>query len=115
MDDLTEMLKGVLEGCVLQILHHRESYGYEIVKALNQAGFESVADGTVYPILIRLEKKRLVDVARVRSEMGPPRKVYTLNNAGVHALTGFWERWEFVASRLESIKHDKHNKEDRDG
>lgn len=110
MDDLTEMLKGVLEGCVLQILHHQESYGYEIVKELNQAGFDSVADGTVYPILIRLEKKRLVDVARVRSEMGPPRKVYTLNDAGVHALASYWERWDFIASRLELIKNNQQDK-----
>lgn len=107
MEDLTEMLKGVLEGCVLQILRHRESYGYEIVKALNQAGFGTVSDGTVYPILLRLEKKKLVDVARVRSDMGPPRKVYTLNDDGVQALASFWERWEFVASRLDVIKQDK--------
>jgi Predicted transcriptional regulators len=111
MDDLTEMLKGVLEGCVLQILRHQESYGYEIVKALNQVGFESVADGTVYPILIRLEKKQLVDVARVRSDMGPPRKVYTLNDDGVRALASYWERWDFIASRLELIKNNQQDQE----
>lgn len=111
MDDLTEMLKGVLEGCVLQILRHQESYGYEIVKALNQVGFDSVADGTVYPILIRLEKKQLVDVARVRSEMGPPRKVYTLNDDGVRALASYWERWDFIASRLELIKNNQQDQE----
>lgn len=111
MDDLTEMLKGVLEGCVLQILRHQESYGYEIVKALNQVGFDSVADGTVYPILIRLEKKQLVDVARVRSELGPPRKVYTLNDDGVRALASYWERWDFIASRLGLIKNNQQDQE----
>jgi DNA-binding PadR family transcriptional regulator len=106
VDELTEILKGVLEGCVLQILAHRESYGYQIVKALHQAGFTSASDGTVYPILMRLEKRKTVDVARVRSELGPPRKVYTLNAAGVRALASFWERWEFVSSRLELIRED---------
>lgn len=56
MDNLTEMLKGVLEGCVLEIISRKETYGYEIVKTLNALGFEDVVEGTVYTILIRLEK-----------------------------------------------------------
>ncbi len=104
MDDLTELLKGVLEGCVLQLLDRGDNYGYEIVRALNQAGFESVSEGTVYPILLRLEKKHLVDVTKSRSEMGPPRKVYTLNDAGRAALASFWERWEFVTTRLTAMR-----------
>lgn len=107
MDDLTELLKGVLEGAVLQILSRGSNHGYEIVKALNQVGFTSVSEGTVYPILLRLEKKGLVEVDRVRSELGPPRKIYTLNADGRTALDEFWLRWEFVASRLHSIKENE--------
>jgi len=106
MDDLTELLKGVLEGAVLQILSRQENYGYEIVRALNQAGFASVSEGTVYPILVRLEKKQWVDVAKVRSDLGPPRKIYTLNAAGLAALASFWQRWEFVSERLVGLKED---------
>ena len=65
MDDLTELLKGVLEGAVLQVLARGSNHGYEIVRALNSVGFTSVAEGTVYPILMRLEKKRLVEVTKV--------------------------------------------------
>ncbi len=107
MDDLTELLKGVLEGAVLQILSRGSNHGYEIVKALNQVGFTSVSEGTVYPILLRLEKKGLVEVDRVRSELGPPRKIYTLNADGRTALETFWLRWDFVASRLHSIKENE--------
>ncbi len=107
MDDLTELLKGVLEGAVLQILSRGSNHGYEIVKALNQVGFTSVSEGTVYPILLRLEKKGLVEVDRVRSELGPPRKIYTLNADGRTALDEFWLRWDFVASRLHSIKENE--------
>lgn len=106
MDDLTELLKGVLEGAVLQILARGGNYGYEIVRALNQIGFESVSEGTVYPILVRLEKKHLVDVAKKRSELGPPRKIYTLNAAGRAELKSFWQRWEFVSGRLDRIKKE---------
>jgi len=107
MDDLTELLKGVLEGAVLQVLSRGSNHGYEIVKALNSVGFTSVAEGTVYPILLRLEKKRLVEVSKVRSELGPPRKVYTLNPDGHAALDSFWLRWDFVATRLQSIKENQ--------
>lgn len=107
MDDLTELLKGVLEGAVLQILSRGSNHGYEIVRALHQVGFTSVAEGTVYPILLRLEKKGLVEVAKVRSELGPPRKVYTLNAEGLAALDSFWSRWDFVNSRLHVIKENE--------
>ncbi|MDR1825919.1 MAG: PadR family transcriptional regulator [Bifidobacteriaceae bacterium] len=108
MEDLTELLRGVLEGCVLQILAGGGSYGYQIVQALNALGFESVSEGTVYPILVRLETKGLAQVTRERSEAGPPRKVYTLNAQGRAALQAFWERWDFVASRLAIMKEEQH-------
>jgi len=107
MDDLTEMLKGLLEGAVLQVLARGPNHGYEIVRALNQVGFTSVAEGTVYPILMRLEKKHLVEVTKVRSELGPPRKVYSLNADGRAALDSFWHRWGFVTTALNSIKENE--------
>ena len=107
MDDLTEMLKGLLEGAVLQVLARGPNHGYEIVRALNQVGFTSVAEGTVYPILMRLEKKRLVEVTKVRSELGPPRKVYSLNADGRAAPDSFWHRWGFVTTALNSIKENE--------
>ncbi|MGL6008886.1 MAG: PadR family transcriptional regulator, partial [Culicoidibacterales bacterium] len=59
MENITEMLKGVLEGCVLEIINREETYGYEITRQLNALGFSDVVDGTVYTILVRLEKKQL--------------------------------------------------------
>ena len=62
LENLTEMLKGVLEGCVLEIISRKETYGYEITRRLNALGFTDVVDGTVYTILVRLEKNKLVDI-----------------------------------------------------
>jgi PadR family transcriptional regulator PadR len=101
---LTELLKGVLEGCVLEIISREETYGYEITRRLNALGFEDVVEGTVYTILLRLEKNGLVDVTKKPSEMGPPRKFFALNDAGHEELRGFWDRWVFVASRIELLK-----------
>lgn len=106
MDNLTEMLKGVLEGCVLEIISRKETYGYEIVKTLNALGFEDVVEGTVYTILIRLEKNKLVDTEKKPSEIGPPRKFYSLNEAGLRELSMFWEKWGYVTSRITQLKED---------
>ncbi|MDR1203860.1 MAG: PadR family transcriptional regulator [Peptococcaceae bacterium] len=109
MDNLTEMLKGVLEGCVLEIISRGAAYGYEITRRLNALGFTDVVDGTVYTILVRLEKNKLVDIDRQPSELGPPRKFFTLNGAGRGELRRFWAKWEFVASRLNELKGNQSN------
>lgn len=72
MENLTEMLKGSLEGCVLEIISRHETYGYEITRRLNELGFTEVVEGTVYTILVRLEKKKLVNIEKKPSDMGPP-------------------------------------------
>lgn len=104
MENLTEMLKGVLEGCVLEIISRKETYGYEITRKLNALGFSDVVDGTVYTILVRLEKNRLVNIEKKPSDIGPPRKFFTLNDAGRKELQSFWARWDFVASKMKELK-----------
>lgn len=107
MENITEMLKGVLEGCILEIISREEIYGYEITKRLNSLGFEDVVEGTVYTILVRLEKNKLVDIEKKPSNMGPPRKFYTLNNAGLKELARFWAKWEFLTSKISELKRCK--------
>lgn len=104
MEGLTEMLKGVLEGCVLEIVSRKETYGYEITRRLNSLGFTDVVEGTVYTILIRLEKNKLVEITKMPSDMGPPRKLFALNDAGREELRRFWRKWEFVSSRIGELK-----------
>lgn len=104
LDNLTEMLKGVLEGCVLEIISRNETYGYEITRQLNALGFADVVEGTVYTILIRLEKSQLVDTTKKPSDMGPPRKFFALNDAGREELQKFWGKWEFVSSKMNELK-----------
>lgn len=107
LENLTEMLKGVLEGCVLEIISRKETYGYEITRRLNALGFTDVVDGTVYTILVRLEKNKLVETSKKASDVGPPRKFFTLNDAGREELQKFWEKWEFVSSRMNELKEKK--------
>jgi PadR family transcriptional regulator len=101
---VTEMLKGTLEGIVLAILSGRSAYGYEITAWLREQGFSDIAEGTVYALLIRIEQRGLVDVEKVPSEKGPPRKVYSLNASGREYLDEFWRTWSFLTQRLEQLR-----------
>jgi PadR family transcriptional regulator, regulatory protein PadR len=109
LENLTEMLKGVLEGCVLEIISHEEIYGYEITRRLNALGFSDVVDGTVYTILLRLEKNNLVEITKKPSDIGPQRKFFALNDSGRKELLKFWEKWEFVASKITQLKEEQSN------
>lgn len=104
----TEMLKGVLEGIVLAILARQPAHGYEITTWLRDQGFTDIAEGTVYALLVRIEQRGLVDVVKVPSEKGPPRKVYTLNADGHASLDEFWRTWSFLTDRLDQL-HERTN------
>jgi len=100
----TEMLKGTLEGIVLAILAGRAAYGYEITAWLRDKGFSDIAEGTVYALLIRIEQHGLVDVEKVPSQKGPPRKVYSINAQGRDYLDEFWRTWSFLTEQLEELR-----------
>ena len=102
---MTEMLKGTLEGIVLAILARRSAYGYEITAWLRDQGFADIAEGTVYALLVRIEQRGLVDVEKIPSEKGPPRKVYSLNAQGRDYLDEFWRTWSFLVERIGQLHH----------
>ncbi|MCI1283446.1 MAG: PadR family transcriptional regulator [Lacticaseibacillus songhuajiangensis] len=106
MKGLTELLKGALEGIVLQHISKGETYGYEITSYLVDLGFEDIVEGTVYTVLLRLERKGLLDVERRKSEMGPPRKFYRLNAAGQAYLDEFWQKWDFLTTTMTKLKEN---------
>ena len=102
---MTEMLKGTLEGIVLALLAVRPAYGYEITARLRERGFSDIVEGTVYALLVRIEQRGFADVEKVPSEKGPPRKVYSLNAQGSEYLDEFWRSWTFLAERIEQLHH----------
>ena len=107
LENLTEMLKGVLEGCVLEIISRDQTYGYEIASSLRTLGFTDVVEGTVYTILLRLEKNNLVEIEKRSSSIGPPRKFYSLNEAGRAELAVFWAKWDFLALKIDELREKK--------
>ena len=95
MQNRSQLLKGVLEGCILKIVQFKkETYGYEIVTELRKFGFGQCTEGTVYPILTRLEKRKSLCSQKKESLLGPQRKYYSLTEQGEKELEGFKETWE---------------------
>lgn len=106
--DNAQLLKGVLEGCVLAIIAEGETYGYEIIGALEKAGFEEIGEGTLYPVLTRLDKNKLILCRRAKSPLGPVRKYYSITDEGTRALNEFKERYRKISSSAGMILFGDH-------
>lgn len=98
----SQMLKGTLSGCILAIISRRETYGYEIAETLSRYGFGKVAEGTIYPLLLRLEKNGLVDTEYRASELGPKRKYYRLTPQGAQKMESFIESYNELRIAVDS-------------
>lgn len=99
----TQLLKGVLECCILKIIETNVTYGYEIVTQLEKYGFKEVKEGTIYPLLMRLEKKRLIVSEFKSSPLGPKRKYYSLTEEGEQYMNNFYYLWKEVCDSIEKI------------
>src|SRR5918995_6923236 len=94
-----QLRKGVLEYCVLSLLRHGESYGFDMVRALGDVDGLVTSEGTLYPLLSRLRKDGLVKTSVRDSRAGPPRRYYRITPAGKAALDSFIPEWKrFVSS-----------------
>ncbi|WP_138262917.1 PadR family transcriptional regulator [[Clostridium] hylemonae] len=106
--DKAQLMKGILEGCILKIIDQSETYGYEIVVKLQENGFQDVKEGTLYPLLLRLEKKKLILASYKPSPLGPSRKYYSLTRDGREYLDSFYVNWQETCLSVKRIfKEDK--------
>ena len=103
MANSTQILKGLLEGCILKIVSNHETYGYEICEKLTVYGFQEVSEGSVYPILIRLEKKKLLYSKMINSPLGPMRKYYYLTEEGINELKNFVSSWNKIKKDIDNV------------
>ncbi|WP_042460206.1 PadR family transcriptional regulator [Neobacillus dielmonensis] len=103
MADTTQMLKGILDGCLLAIINEGETYGYELAAKLESYGFQSFSEGTIYPLLLRMQREKLVTATLRKSTAGPKRKYYTLTEKGRHELGEFIQRWEQLSASVEHV------------
>lgn len=99
----SQMLKGTLEGCVLAVLRQEERYGYEISQKLERYGFGRIPEGTVYPLLLRLEKRGSITASFRASPEGPQRKYYALTDLGQKELEEFFYHYEELTQAVDQL------------
>jgi PadR family transcriptional regulator PadR len=100
---VAQMRKGLLEYCVMALLTTRPHYGYELVQELAQIDGLLTSEGTMYPLLARLSRERLVETEWRESNGGHPRKYYRLSPAGERALVDFRKEWASLRSAVDGL------------
>jgi PadR family transcriptional regulator len=99
----TELLRGVLDLCLLAVMQEGPAYGYEMTKRLRARGLSIVGEGSIYPLLGRLERDGLVETYRAASNGGPPRKYYSASPAGQRALADGVSEWQAARDAVDSV------------
>lgn len=97
------MLKGVLEGCILKIIQKKTVYGYEMITLLAEYGLNMVSEGSIYPILLKLQKQQLIIGEMRPSSEGPKRKYYSLTLTGEAYLQQFEKQWSLISAGVNNI------------
>ncbi|MGL5152825.1 MAG: PadR family transcriptional regulator [Clostridium sp.] len=99
----SQLLKGLMDGVILKIIHSEETYGYEIYEKLQGYGFDDFAEGSLYPLLLRLEKKKWIKGTKRPSDYGPDRKYYSLTEDGILEMETFEEAWEKISRAVDRV------------
>ena len=107
MFDTAQLRKGTLEGCILKIIGRAPTYGYAIATTLRDSGFADLTDGTLYPLLLRLERKGLITAEYRAGSGGPSRKYYRLTPDGAQYLQEFTDAWQTASAAVNQILQDK--------
>ena len=102
----SQILKGTLEACILQLIKNKDIYGYEITEQLSNYGLDMVAQGTIYPLLMKLEKENLVVSYLKESNFGPPRKYYSITEEGNKYIVNFKDVWRNISTTITEILKD---------
>jgi PadR family transcriptional regulator len=99
----SQLLRGVLDLCLLAVITDEPAYGYEMTKRLRARGLSIVGEGSIYPLLGRLERDGLVETYRAASNGGPPRKYYRASAAGQRVLADGLAEWRAARDSVDAV------------
>jgi PadR family transcriptional regulator PadR len=103
----SQLLRGVLDVCLLAVLVDEPAYGYEMTKRLAARGLDVVGEGSIYPVLGRLERGGLVEPFEQPSDGGPPRKYYRVTPGGLSAFERWRQEWSDTSSAIDAVLSSK--------
>ena len=102
-DRRTQLLHGVLDMCLMSIIEEEASYGYEMVRKLRSRGLDLASEGSIYPLLSRLQKSGMIESYLVQSSEGPARKYYRMTENGRTNLSQWKEDWTGFRDSVDSV------------
>lgn len=98
----TQMRKGIHEFCILSIIRNGEVYPSDIVEKMRDANL-SILEGTLYPLLTRLKNAGMVGYRWVESSSGPPRKYFSLTEAGEKFYQELFATWKELSNAVNKL------------
>lgn len=99
----TQLLHGVLDMCLLSLIDEEASYGYEMVNKLKERGLDLASEGSIYPLLSRLQKQGLIEGYLVQSPAGPARKYYRMSDDGREILSRWRREWREFSAAVDAV------------
>jgi PadR family transcriptional regulator PadR len=99
----SQVKKGMLEFIILIFLSKREFYGYELIKTIKDIAEINVTEGTIYPLLNRLKKDKLITSRWMEMETSIPRKYYQITDTGETILSGMKAAWEKFSRSIDQL------------
>jgi PadR family transcriptional regulator PadR len=103
MERSSQLLKGVLDMCLLAVIAEEPSYGYEMARKLENRGLALVGEGSIYPLLSRLQRGGLVETFSKDSPGGPPRKYYRIADEGRRQLGNWIGEWRALTNGVDRV------------
>jgi PadR family transcriptional regulator, regulatory protein PadR len=103
LDQRSQMIKGFLEGFILSVIDHEQLYSQQIIQKLSEHGMKDLSEGTLYPLMLRLEQQNWVIGTRVTNPLGPMRKIYQITDLGkkeLQRITKDWEAFQIICQQL---------------
>jgi len=101
----TQLRKGLLEMCILNLLSTGEMYGYDLVKRMTDLRGLLISEGTVYPLLSRLRRAGLLETRIEESSSGPARRYYALAREGERVRNQMNGYWNSLVIEIETLQH----------
>jgi PadR family transcriptional regulator, regulatory protein PadR len=103
---MANLRRGTVEFCVLALVRREAKYAAELGAELGELGLLT-SEGTLYPLLSRLRRERLVETSWVESEAGPPRRYYSITPVGRKALQAFHQQWATFTAGVNRLLEEK--------
>ncbi|MDY0346226.1 MAG: PadR family transcriptional regulator [Acholeplasma sp.] len=103
MANKVQIIKGFLDGFVLSVLENENLFTTDIIHRLDELGYKNLSEGTIYPLLLRLESSNLISSDKVYNALGPSKKKYKITPQGLDELQSIKDIWQEFKTLSDSI------------